>query len=352
MESSQVSIAAETPVKASAPCRIDMGGTLDISTFAYSLRHLSPCTFNAAISLRTHVTLLPFERGYVRVASKGFESAVFPVGEAPYDHPLGLIFAVAAAFNADGLNILIDSSSPPQAALGGSSAAVVALIGALTKQFADSVPDGPSLEDIAGMAHGLEASVAGVPCGIQDHLAAAYGGVHAWYWQAQIRGPSYTRAPVVDPSGYASLQRHMLVAYCGVPHASADINRIWIRQFLSGRCRGLWEEIVSHTRTFVNAVEAGDFRSAADAMNGEVTLRRRLTPQVLDSMGEALVEAAIDSGCGARFTGAGGGGCLWAIGPIGSIQQLRERWGGILRARDDATFMDAAIDPKGLIVCG
>ena len=37
------------PIEASAPCRIDMGGTLDISTFYLPLRHLYPCTLNIAI---------------------------------------------------------------------------------------------------------------------------------------------------------------------------------------------------------------------------------------------------------------------------------------------------------------
>ena len=32
------------PITASAPCRIDMGGTLDLSTFYIPLRSLKPCT--------------------------------------------------------------------------------------------------------------------------------------------------------------------------------------------------------------------------------------------------------------------------------------------------------------------
>jgi hypothetical protein len=36
-------------VQASAPCRVDMGGTLDIGTFYYPLQHAGPCTFNLAL---------------------------------------------------------------------------------------------------------------------------------------------------------------------------------------------------------------------------------------------------------------------------------------------------------------
>jgi len=117
-------------IEVSAPCRIDMGGTLDISTFYYPLRYLNPCTFNIAIGLRTKVTLSPYERGMVKVSSRGFESVEYPIDEVPFNHPLGLMFAVAAYFRYEGVHIQIDSSSPPRSALGGSSVAAVALIAA------------------------------------------------------------------------------------------------------------------------------------------------------------------------------------------------------------------------------
>ena len=51
-------------IEATAPCRIDMGGTLDIKTFHLPLRRLNPCTMNAAIDLRTRVRILPGEPGW------------------------------------------------------------------------------------------------------------------------------------------------------------------------------------------------------------------------------------------------------------------------------------------------
>ena len=121
------------PVEASAPCRIDMGGTLDIPTFYYPLRHLSPCTFNIALGLRTRVRLLPYTRNRIKISSRGFKDAQFPADAAPFDHPMGLMFATAAYFNAEGIHIDIESQSPPRSALGGSSSAALALIAAFLK---------------------------------------------------------------------------------------------------------------------------------------------------------------------------------------------------------------------------
>ena len=126
------------PITASAPCRIDMGGTLDLSTFYIPLRSLEPCTFNMALSLRTTVRIEAWEQGCVRIASKGFKSAEFPSGLAPFNHPLGFMFAVANYFNADGISITIESASPPRSALGGSSSAAVALVATLQEAVSRS----------------------------------------------------------------------------------------------------------------------------------------------------------------------------------------------------------------------
>ena len=55
-------------------------------------------------------------------------------------------------------------------------------------------------------------------------------------------------------------------------------------------------------------------------------------------------------GCGARFTGAGGGGCLWAIGEETDIDKLKAQWQKILDPIDGAMVLDTAIDPKGIFV--
>jgi len=109
--------------EASVPCRIDLGGTLDLRTFHYPLTHLKPSTFNIALDLRTNVRLSPYKNGMVKISSKGFESAEYPAGRASFSHPMGLMFAVSSYFGVSGVHIQITSSSPPRSALGGSSAA-------------------------------------------------------------------------------------------------------------------------------------------------------------------------------------------------------------------------------------
>ena len=85
-------------------------------------------------------------------------------------------------------------------------------------------------------------------------------------------------------------------------------------------------------------------------MNQETAVRCEMTPDVLDHTGIKLWHAAKSEGCGARFTGAGGGGCLWAIGEETDINKLKTQWEKILDPIDGAMLLDAAIDPKGIFV--
>jgi D-glycero-alpha-D-manno-heptose-7-phosphate kinase len=337
-------------VEASAPCRIDMGGTLDLSTFYIPLRRYSPCTFNIALGLKTTVRIEAYEKGATQVISSGFKKCRFSLERAPFNHPLGLMFAIANYFEADGVQIIIESSSPPRSALGGSSAAAVALVAAFSKAVEATGGMQRSKKNIALLAHALEGSVAGVPCGLQDHLAAVFGGAHAWFWPGSLEDSAYRKVRVIPSRVFNQVKNHLLVAYCGVPHESKNSNNQWVKQFLAGKHRREWVEICYYTQKFVDAMGDLNYKTAADCMNKEVALRSAMTPWVLDSMGKKLAAAAAENECGARFAGAGGGGCVWALGEIENIDTLRRIWENILKRRKDAFVLDSRIDRKGVTV--
>jgi D-glycero-alpha-D-manno-heptose-7-phosphate kinase len=75
-----------------------------------------------------------------------------------------------------------------------------------------------------------------------------------------------------------------------------------------------------------------------------------MTPEVLDDVGARLVEAAFRCDCGSRFTGAGGGGCLWALGRMEDIQRLRPAWEEVLSERPEARLLPVGIDAEGLSI--
>jgi D-glycero-alpha-D-manno-heptose-7-phosphate kinase len=357
-------------IKVSVPCRIDLGGTLDISTLYLPLNFLSPSSFNIAIDMRTHVTLSSFKKGYIKISSKGFENAQFKVFKAPYDHPMGLMFAIADYFHVDGVHIHIESSSPPRSALGGSSAAAVAIAASFltAKDIINDTEGGKGksikvgrdaqnlrkvdAEKAAWIAHYIESSVAGVPCGIQDQLAAAFGGVNQWFWKLNKAGqPVFEQKPLfIDAGDVTKLNESLIVAYCGIPHISSQVNKKWVNQFICGENRDKFEKIIKLTDQFVRALQNHDFSLAGKYMNQETEIRLEMTPQVLDSIGRKLFKKALELNVGTRFTGAGGGGCVWAIGNKENIKDLKNEFNKLLKKEKKAKVLETSVDSEGIMV--
>ena len=219
------------------------------------MENQKPVTFNLALDLRTVVRIMPYTPNLVRITSTGFAPAECHFSALPFDHPLGLMFAVCAYFNVRGVDISIESASVPRSGLGGSSSAALALTAAMAR-LCEKTGTGPahSRADLVKLAHLLEEDAAKSVCGIQDHLAAAHGGANAWYWNPRIKGPAYRRRTVVKKSRADWINRRFLVAFCGQTHVSARVNGKWLDQFAAGRTRHVWQQINQWSNSFVNAL--------------------------------------------------------------------------------------------------
>jgi D-glycero-alpha-D-manno-heptose-7-phosphate kinase len=339
---------SHTPLKASAPCRIDSGGTWDIKAMALPFSGMAPTTVNMALDMRTEVFLEPREEGGIGISSDGFEEQTSAGPENPLDSPFGLFYAAVSYFGFDGIRVYIRSGSPVKSALGGSSTALVALLKALGR--ASSATGGSKLSkgEILHLGYHLEDALAGGHCGLQDQAAAVYGGVHQWVWQFGNRKSPFVRHPLLDRKGAANLSERILVAFSGQCHVSATTNRKWIGDFLSGRTRSGWIEANRVVHLFAQALREQDWSRAARFLREEMALRREITPEALIPVTGRLIQQAEDAGCGARFAGAGAGGSLWAIGESGPIQHLKKTWKETLEGVPGGEVLDCAIDPSGV----
>jgi len=333
-------------IQVSAPCRIDIGGTLDIKTFYGLLKEKPTATFNIALDLRTSVTITPYNEDKIGISSKGFEPVEFHPDQTDYNTPLGLIFAITKYFNARGIHINIESASPPKSGLGGSSSAVIATLYGLSLLYKKNPL---SIYDMVMLAHKIEQKIIGIPCGLQDHLAVAYGGVNLWLWPSQKETKPFIRKKPIKTEQFDELEKNIIVAYSGVSHESKNINSKWIKDFMAKKSVKAWEKIAELTFKFSEAISIGDFGSAANIMNIETELRREMTEGLFNKAGDELTQSAKACNCGARFTGAGGGGCIWATGEQKNIAKLKTKWKNILASFQDACILESDIAKSGLI---
>ena len=337
------------PVTVSAPCRVDMGGTWDIKALALPLERKIPATVNMALTLRTTVTLRAYDDGQVKIFSRGFSHAETAAkNHLPFDSPFGIFFAAVSYFGVHGLEVKIDSQSPVKSALGGSSTALVALLGALREVAVLQGHRALSGKEILHLAYHLEDGISGGNCGIQDQAAAVYGGVHLWKWHFGRLLEPMTRISLLDKGGQEALSNRILVAYSGKSHVAAQTNQQWVNDFLSGKTRSGWIKANEAVHSFARAVQSGDWDRAAFFLREEMAFRREMTPEALDDVTERLVAAAERAGCGGRFSGAGAGGSVWALGNKANIALLRRKWQELLAPIKDAQILDAGIDAEGM----
>ena len=346
MSKSLRDVLTQHQVVASAPCRIDAGGTWDIKAMALPFERLRPITVNIALNLRTSVVLSPYKDGWVKISSDGFlRGESFSRDQLPLTPPFGLFFAAASYFDVHGMAVEIRSQSPVKSALGGSSTALVALIKALSKVSSDKKM---SAKEILHLAYHLEDGISGGNCGLQDHAAAVYGGVSQWEWRYGQRTAPFERIALLDREGQKELSKHLLVAYSGESHISSTTNRKWIEDFLSGRTRSGWVKVNEIVYNLARAIKKLDWGRAAGFLQEEMALRRELTPEALIPIIEKMVRQAEHAGCGSRFAGAGAGGSLWAIGGTGDIQRLKRVWEKTLAPVKEARILDCEVDPHGV----
>lgn len=336
----------QAPVEASAPCRIDSGGTWDIKALALPLEPARPVTLNIALTLRTRVTLLPFRDGWVKISSDGFSyNERHPFRALPFDSPFGLFHAALSYFGWHGIHVHIRSDSPVRAALGGSSTALVALIKALSKLASNLGMESLSREEILHLGYHIEDAVSAGKCGIQDQAAAVYGGVTLWTWCFGERSSPFKKTPLLGEAGHKRLSRHILVAFSGRSHTSSRINRSWINRFLSAETRSGWLRANEVVKDLARAIEAEDWKASARCLREEMSIRRKITPDALIPVTETLIHQAEACGCGARFAGAGGGGSVWAIGE--DVLPLSKKWASTLASVKGACILECGVESTG-----
>lgn len=325
-----------------APYRIDAGGTWDIKALALPFESQNPVTLNMAVGLGVRVELMPYKPGLILIKSPHYPDLEGSLHNISFVGPLGLFAMCLKYFDVDGISVSISPSLPPGSALGGSSSALIALLVAIRALLGLEIDD-PRLITLAYHFEDIHQSGG---AGMQDHLAAFYGGVHLWSWKYSTY-PFFERETLSEEV-FGELQKRVLVAYAGSSHFSPGLNRAYISEFMEGRKRDLWIKANQIVGDLWVAIKSQDWQKAASLLRQETHLRRILSPDAFkDPFMNKLIQKAEECGCGARFTGAGGGGCVWALGDVEKIEDLRAIWRSLTAKEEGAFVIDTTITKEG-----
>jgi D-glycero-alpha-D-manno-heptose-7-phosphate kinase len=225
---------------------------------------------------------------------------------APQVASTALLDEVVAAWGGRDVELHVSSAVPPGSSLGTSAAVLVALVGAL------AAVDGERLtpEEAALRAWTAETAT-GRESGVQDHVAAAFGGVS---WIEVGPFPVWRRTPVGVPEGPTAT---LVTVHLGGSHDSTALHRSVIARAESGddevqRVLARLARLAAQARA---AIEAGDAAGWGACLTAASEAQARLHPDLVSAPARAAGEAALAAGAlGWKVDGAGGhGGCVTVL---------------------------------------
>jgi D-glycero-alpha-D-manno-heptose-7-phosphate kinase len=210
------------------------------------------------------------------------------------------------------------SEFPVGAGLGGSSAAGVAVNGALMAWCGVSLDRAA----LAEASRHIEVEDLGVAGGRQDHYAAAFGGALGLWFGDRTR----VRRLPMSPTARAALERRCLVAYTGQSRISGDTITAVLDAYRAGapRVLGALQRMKELAELMVAAFEAEDLDMLGALVREHWVHQRSLHPAIPTPRIDALLETAYRAGAiGGKALGASGGGCVLVVAPDDGVEVVR-----------------------------
>jgi D-glycero-alpha-D-manno-heptose-7-phosphate kinase len=277
---------------------------------------------NFAVDLYARVTIVTTDQPGVTIHVQDYGDVVeIPSVEgAGYDDKHALLIAALKVMNiTHGLDVYISADVPPGCGTGSSAAVSVALIKAL------SVLNGEYLvaHEIARLAHRLETEELKIESGVQDQLAAAYGGVS--FIEMYEYPNSYVSPVDISEEVRMTLENRWLLVYEGRRHLSGDVHKKVIEGLKdegspSHRALSVLKETALGAK---QALLKGDIAELGRIMDANNTAQKALHPEITTDNFEKIEETARAVGIvGAMINGAGGGGSIVLLARAGKKTEI------------------------------
>ena len=230
-------------------------------------------------------------------------------------HPV--VREVLKMFKLQGVEIHHDGDLPSRAGLGSSSSFTVGILNALNGLIGKI----STKEELARNAIYVEQELLGENVGVQDQIAAAYGGFNKI--EISMDGNFRVKPMTLPHQRLAELQSCLLMVYTGTSriasHIAADnINAIPNKKSELNQLRNMVEESIA----ILNG--NGDINDFGRILDQSWQIKRHISSKVEPSFVAEIYSAAIKAGAlGGKLLGAGGGGfMLFFVPPTQRVKVL------------------------------
>lgn len=233
----------------------------------------------------------------------------------------------------EGLEIHHDGDLPARAGLGSSSSFTVGLLNGL-----DGLRGHISgKQNLASGAIYVESTLLGDAVGIQDQIAAAYGGLN--FVEIDTAGNYHVSPVVLSNENVKLLESHLLLCFTGISRYASDVAKEKVRSFAE-KADALHQmrDMVDVGRDHLNQGRLNEF---ADLLDKSWMLKRSLSSSVTNPDIDNIYDVAKRHGAmGGKLLGAGGGGFVMLLVPPRKQAQLKS-------ALNNLVFVHPKIDWAG-----
>lgn len=334
-------ILKDKKVTSKAPGRVDLGGGIDHRIISLLCHSDNLATFNIAVKLYTKITLESYKDGFLYIDSDKIGSKEVIADKPCFNDKFALVVAIASFFKVSGVKISIQTDFPPMSGLGGSGSLSVALISAFIKAL--NLEASYTKKDIVWLSHSIEDSLF-KNTGLQDQAAACFGGINLFNWRYQNFSEIFNRTSF-NPTKI-DFEKKSLIVYSGCPHyLTRKGSRIIYSFFNQSNGLDFVRRIDRNTSNFSSALNHGKLEIMKQCLNHEEELRRDFLKYRIPRVSAKIISIARVNGCGVKFVGGGGGGCLWILGKENEIASVKEK----ISQLKSATILPFSIDYQGII---
>jgi len=216
------------------------------------------------------------------------------------------------------VQVTVEAEFPLGAGLGGSSAAGVAVLGALAAWRGEEITASCLAED----SRRLEVEDLGIAGGRQDHYAAAMGGaLGLWFGADEVTA----RRIALPDELVEALNTRCIVAYTGQSRISSTTITAVMDAYRAREPRvlGALDRLRDLAAQMVTALEGADLDALGRLVGEHWVHQRTLHPAIPTPLIDTMIADATAAGAlGAKALGASGGGCVVAIAASGREEEV------------------------------
>lgn len=270
-----------------------------------------------------------------------------------------------------GFKISVWTDVPEQSGLGGSSLIVILTLGGLRAIY-ELDPLFHNDYFIAELTQRVEAKELNITAGYADRYVPVFGGIAYLDYRGKLLQKSISEEP------YATYERldewgvdiPLIFISSGIPRNSGDIHGKMRPKYLEEQekweieggepppmvrfMKSAWETAWRGKIALINK----DWKRFGSLMNqNHIAVDTMMTycgfPDGSGWANNLLINSALENGCyGAKLTGAGGGGSVFAITDPDNIEKVKKAWQSVaaIAGLENARIFIPKIDKKGLII--